>query len=51
MRMIPPDITPPEPIPAIARPMMNATEFGAAPQRAEPTSKMKMTVRKTYFGV
>jgi len=31
----------------MARPMMKATELGAAPQRAEPTSKRKTVVRKT----
>lgn len=30
---------PPAPSPAIALPIMKATEFGAAPQTAEPTSK------------
>lgn len=38
--------TPPDPKPAIDLPRMKAIEFGAAPQRAEPTSKSKMDVRK-----
>jgi hypothetical protein len=38
---------PAPPTPAIALPMMNTTEFGAAPQTAEPTSKRKTVVRNT----
>jgi len=34
-----------DPRPAIARPMMNAVEFGAAPHNAEPTSKMPIATR------
>jgi hypothetical protein len=42
-----PDVMPPEPTPAIARPRMNAIEFGAAPQMAEPASKRTIDPRKT----
>ena len=31
-----------EPRPAMARPMMKAIDEGAAPHRAEPTSKMRI---------
>jgi hypothetical protein len=37
---------PADPSPAMARPTMKATELGAAPQMAEPTSKRKMAARK-----
>lgn len=40
---------PAPPTPAIARPMIKASELGAAPHIAEPTSKMKMAVKKTHF--
>lgn len=50
MRIIPPFMIPAEPTPAMARPMMNVTEFGAAPQMTEPTSNIKMTAKKVYFG-
>jgi len=43
----PPEKRPDDPRPAIARPMMKATELGAAPQRADPASKMTSDVRKT----
>jgi hypothetical protein len=36
---------PAEPTPAIARPMINAVEFGAAPQMSEPTSKITMETK------
>ena len=42
-----PEKIPADPIPAIARPRMNASEFGAAPHTAEPTSKIPIAVRKT----
>ena len=45
-----PENTPADPIPAIVRPKINVTELGAAPQTAEPTSKIKMAKMKTYFG-
>lgn len=44
-----PEKIPPLPTPEIARPMMKATELGAAPQMALPTSKSKMVVRRTPF--
>jgi hypothetical protein len=47
--MAPPDM-PAEPTPAIARPNMNAVEFGAAPQMAEPTSKRTTAIEKMIFG-
>jgi hypothetical protein len=36
MIIMPPEKIPADPRPAIARPMMNAVEFGAAPQRVDP---------------
>lgn len=51
IRIIAPFIMPAVPTPAIARPMMNAIEFGAAPHSADPISKTVMQMRKTYFGV
>jgi hypothetical protein len=42
---------PAAPTPAIALPMIKAREEGAAPHTALPTSKRKMIVKKTYFGV
>jgi hypothetical protein len=50
MMMMAPEIIPAEPNPAMARPTMNTVELGAAPQSAEPTSKMAMAARKTHFG-
>ena len=44
-----PDWTPPAPRPAMALPMMKATELGAAPQMAEPTSNNTRAVRKVAF--
>lgn len=35
----------------MALPIMKATEFGAAPHKAEPTSNTKMLARNVYFGV
>jgi len=40
-----PEKMPADPRPATARPMMRAVEFGAAPQTAEPISKMAMAAR------
>ena len=40
MRMTFPAVIPAPPTPAMARPMMKATELGAAPQSADPISKM-----------
>ena len=45
--IIPPEKIPADPSPAMARPMMKAVELGAAPQMAEPASKMTMEKRKT----
>lgn len=46
---------PPAPTPAMALPMMKAMEFGAAPQRADPTSnsniadkKLALMLKKAY---
>jgi hypothetical protein len=44
-----PEKMPAEPVPAMARPMIKATDVGAAPQRVEPTSKIPMEMRKTSF--
>lgn len=40
---------PAEARPATALPMMKAMELGAAPQRAEPTSKTTRQIRKVHF--
>jgi hypothetical protein len=44
-----PEKIPADPMPAIARPTMSALEVGAAPQTAEPISKMAIAVRYTYL--
>lgn len=44
-----PAVMPAQPTPAIARPMMKAVELGAAPHRAEPTSKTMMVMRYTIL--
>ena len=44
-----PEKIPAAPTPAMARPMINASEVGAAPHTVEPTSKMKMAVRNTHL--
>ena len=49
MIMADPEKMPAAPRPAIARPTMKAIELGAAPQTAEPISKMIMENRKTCF--
>ena len=41
-----PEKIPADPTPAIARPTIRATEVGAAPQRAEPSSKIKIEIKK-----
>ena len=41
-----PERMPPDPSPAMVLPRMKATEFGAAPQRAEPASNSRMDIRK-----
>lgn len=50
IRIIAPLKRPPAPRPAIALPQMKAIEFGAAPQRADPTSKIKIRVMNIHFG-
>lgn len=40
-----PEKMPADPIPAIALPRMSATEFGAAPQIKDPSSKIPIAVR------
>ena len=50
IRIIAPLEMPPAARPAMARPQMRAIELGAAPQTADPTSKMKISVRKIHFG-
>ena len=44
-----PQNIPVPPIPAIARPMMSATELGLAPQMAEPTSKINTAPTKHHL--
>lgn len=50
MRIMAPLNSPPAPRPAIALPQMKATEFGAAPHRADPTSKTKTREMKIHLG-
>lgn len=40
-----PEKMPAQPMPAIARPIINAADEGAAPQMADPISKIKMAAR------
>ena len=49
MIIMPPQKMPAAPMPAMARPTMKAAELGAAPQRAEPTSKTRMETRNTHL--
>ena len=42
---------PEDPKPAIARPTMNMTDDWAAPQSADPTSKMRKKTRKHHWTV
>ena len=50
-RIVTAPLTIPElPSPATARPIMKATEFGAAAQMMDPISKMPMRMRNTHFG-
>ena len=42
---------PADPNPAIARPVMKTSEVGAAAQTADPTSKMKMTIKNVLVDV
>lgn len=51
MRMIDPEKMPAEPIPAIARPMINASEFGAAPHTTEPISNSNTAARYTNLAL
>lgn len=44
-----PENMPADPRPAIARPIINAIEFGAAPHIAEPASKMKRQMKKVLI--
>ncbi len=46
-----PEKMPAEPRPAMARPTMKAVELGAAPQMAEPVSKIIIERRKHLGGV
>lgn len=44
-----PEKIPAEPMPATARPIIRAVELGAAPQIADPISKMVMAIKKTHL--
>jgi len=44
-----PEKIPAEPTPAIARPTINAADDGAAPQTADPTSKIKIDTKYTVL--
>jgi hypothetical protein len=44
-----PENIPAPPRPEIARPKIKATEFGAAPQTTDPTSKTAMAIRYTHL--
>ena len=45
----PPEKIPADPRPAMARPTIKATEFGATPQSSEPSSKMADGDEKNPF--
>ena len=49
MIMSAPEKIPAPPIPAIARPIIRATELGLAPQIAEPISKINTAPTKVHF--
>jgi hypothetical protein len=49
MIIMPPVKIPADARPVIARPMMKALEFGAAPHSAEPASRMTREVRYAHF--
>ena len=49
--IIPPEKIPAVPAPAMALPTMKTVEFGAAPQIAEPISKIAITDRYTFLGL
>ena len=40
-----PEKMPADPMPAMARPMMRATDEGAAPQMREPNSKIAIAIK------
>lgn len=44
-----PENIPADPRPAIARPTIRASEVGAAPQTAEPISKIVIAIKKTHL--
>lgn len=46
-----PEKIPEEPDPAMARPIINAVEFGAAPHIADPISKTAIEERNTFLGL
>jgi hypothetical protein len=47
--VVAPEKMPADPIPAMALPTMKLVELGAAPHRADPTSKKKMATRKRFL--
>ena len=49
MIIIPPEKMPADPKPAMARPIMKAIELGAAPQTADPASKIRIESTKTHL--
>lgn len=49
MMVYAPDAIPAPPSPAMARPTMSAVELGATPQIRDPSSKMKMAIKKVVF--
>ena len=51
MMTIAPEKIPAEPAPAMALPMMNTVELGAAPHIAEPISKTTIADRYTVLGL
>lgn len=40
---------PAQPMPAIARPIMRASDVGAIPQIRDPNSKIAIAIKKTVF--
>lgn len=42
-------MSPAPPIPEIARPRINASDDGAAPETTDPTSKMSKAAKNTHF--
>ena len=49
MRIVEPENIPAFPRPAIARPTMKATEFGAVAHTRDPISNITIEARKTFF--